>query len=160
MAVTDAQATALRAQLAMDFDEHNRLVDQLDLDGVDRTGYVTLVAAGFFEAVDRRFYKTGTVSDIIAFVSKVRESSEDIADSLDPRAGERMIRHALGDSSHPDFESIADIDDETVRGVQILFLGMLVRDENLDDAGLDAFMTDVRATADRWIARDEAEGPA
>lgn len=133
----------LRAHLAGDFEEYERRWEQLDKEAA-RTEYTALAAAGFFEAVDRRFAKDGTVGNVIDFVGDVRSRSERLGDEIDPSIAERLIRHALGDGS------IADIDDETLGSTQMLLLAALIFDEQLDDAGLDEFMAEVRAVADEW----------
>lgn len=146
MPVTDEQVATLRAQLAGDFAEYERLWAQLDPQTA-RTGYTSLVAAGFFEAVDRRFAKNGAIAspaEVVGFVGDVRTRSDRVADELDPKIAERLVMFALGEGS------IADLDDETVAGTQMLLLAALIADEDLDDAGLDEFMAEVRAVADDW----------
>jgi hypothetical protein len=44
------------------------------------------------------------------------------------------------------------LNDETVIGTQIVMLSALIADEQLDDAGLDAFMAAARKLADQWTA--------
>jgi hypothetical protein len=107
---------------------------------------MALVAAGFFEAVDRRFAANGTTADVIDFVADLRARSEQLSEAVDPTVAERLIRHSLGNGS------IADLDDGTVAGTQFLLLAGLVADEHYDEAGLDAFMAEVRKLADRWTS--------
>lgn len=146
MAVSAEEVTTLRAYLAGNVAEYRRLHEQLDPVAA-RRGYAALIAAAFFEAVDRRFARPGTTArDIVEYVADVRGRSARVGEALDPRAAERLIRHALGDGS------IADLDDETVIGVQILILSALISDEQLDDAGLDQFMAEVRKLADQWTS--------
>jgi hypothetical protein len=145
-AVTDEQVATLRAQLAGNSDEYKRRWEQLDK-GSAKVGYTALVAAGFFEAVDRRFAKNSVIagrSDVVGYVGDVRARSERVANELDPHAAERLMLHALGEGS------IADLDDETVAGTQMLIRAALVTDEELDDAELDAFMAEVREVAEEW----------
>jgi hypothetical protein len=54
MTATDDQAAVLRAQLAGDYDEHRRLLADLNSRG-ELAGYTALVTAAFIEAVDRQF---------------------------------------------------------------------------------------------------------
>jgi hypothetical protein len=146
MAASADEVATLRTYLAGDYDEYQRMHGRLDPVAA-RTGYTALIAAAFFEAVDRRFAKPGTTAaDIIQYVGDVRARSARIGDALDPRAAERVVRHALGDGS------IADLNDETVIGTQIVMLSALIADEQLDDAGLDAFMAAARKLADQWTA--------
>jgi hypothetical protein len=130
--------------LAGDFDQYNRLYQQLDREAA-RTTYIALIDAAFFEAVDRRFAKAGTVADVIEFVADIRARSERLSE-IDSRAAERLIRAALGDGSAD------DIDDKTRFGAEIVLLAGLIVDERLDDAGLDKFLAEARKLADSWTA--------
>jgi hypothetical protein len=145
VAVTDHQVATLRAYLSGNFDEYERLYAHLDREA-DQAGYGALIAGGFFEAVDRRFAKEGTVTDVIEFVGAVRARSERLSESIDPTAAERLIRHSLGDGS------IADLDDKTVVGTQFLLLAGLVADEEFDEADLDDFLAEARALGDRLMS--------
>lgn len=144
MAVTDEQVAALRAYLTGDLGQYERLVDQLDPEAA-RTGYSALLAAAFFEAVDRRFVNSGTTADVAKFVGDVRAKSERLS-KIDPLTAERLIRHSLGEGS------IADLDNETVISNQFLLLGALIVDEQLNEAGLDQFLAEARTVADEWTS--------
>lgn len=143
MTVTQEQVATLRAHLAGDFDEYNRLWAKLDRKSAD-SGYITLIAAAFFEAVDRRFAKSSTNSDIIEFVGSVRSRFDETGNDVDANAAETLIRAALGNDSG------AELDDDTVVSTQITVLTALILDEHLDDAGLDQFMRDACRIADEW----------
>ena len=143
MPVTDDQVAALRAYLAGDLDLHKQLYGRLDR-AAARIGYTALVAAAFFEAADRRFARNGTAADVIEFVGDVRGRSERLAGEIDPSAAERMIRAVLTD------EDISDMDDEVKGRLYIVLLAALIFDEQLDDAGLDAFLVEARKLADQW----------
>lgn len=144
MPVTDDQVATLRAYLEGDFESHKRLHGQLDPVAA-RTGYTALIAAAFFEAVDRRFAKNGADADVVEFVGSVRSRSERLANELDPGIAERLIRHSLGEGS------ISDVDDDTVVRTQIVLLAGLIADEQLDNAGLDEFMATARMLGDRLM---------
>jgi len=146
MAVSAEEVATLRTYLSGNMDEYRRMQAQLD-PATARSGYSALIAAAFFEAVDRRFTEPGiTTDDIIKYVADVRARSATVSDALDPQAAERVIHHALGDGS------IRDLDDETVIGAQIVILSALIADEQLDDAGLDQFMAEARKLADQWTS--------
>jgi hypothetical protein len=144
MAVSADEVATLRAYLSGNMDEYRRMQEQLDPVAA-RSGYSALIAAAFFEAVDRRFTKPGTTTaDIIKYVADVRTRSAKVSEALDPQAAERVIRHALGGGA------IRDLDDETVIGAQIVILSALIADEQFDDASLDQFMSEARKLADQW----------
>jgi hypothetical protein len=141
--ITDGQVAVVRAMLSGDGAEYDRRTALLDrTNGWDR--YTTLIAAAFFEAVDRRFGKGYTREEIIRFVADVRSRFDDGGARLNAAAAERLMLSALED------EDISDIDDKTVIENQIAFLVGLIADENLDRTGLDAFLEDARKLADEW----------
>jgi len=144
MAVTDEQVATLRAHLAGDFDEYQRLWARLDPE-TTRTGYMTLVTTAFFEAVKRRFTEADPTSDIIEFVAQTRAQFEQDDQPIDPHVAERLIGSVIGD------ESIDDLNAETVASVQMVLLTALILDEQLDDAELDAFLAKARTTGDRLM---------
>jgi hypothetical protein len=143
MAVTADQLATLRALLAGDFNEHERRRAQLDRDAA-RAGYLALIEAACFEAIDRRFAKDSTVGDVVEFVGDIRARSEALSDDLDPRAAERLIQAVLGNGS------IDDFDDKTRFSTEIVVLGVLIADEQLDNAGLDDVLATARKLADEW----------
>jgi hypothetical protein len=145
MAVTDQQVAALRAQLANQPDEHKRLFRQLDW-AAEGVPYSALIDAGFFEAVDRRFANgTTTTAAVTAYVGAVRSRLGSAADAVDPEAAERLILKVLGHGS------VADLDANVAFSAKQLLLAALIADEDLDDAGLDEFMTSARMMADQWL---------
>ncbi len=145
MPVTDEQVAAMRAYLNGDADLYHRLHGQLNRDEA-RTGYTALLTAAFVEAVERRFGKTGTPSDVVTFVADVRSRSDRLAEEIDPQAAELLIRAALtGDD-------IDDLDAGTIGGLYVVLLAGLISDEQLDDARLDDFLGEARKLADQWIS--------
>lgn len=144
MAVTDDQVATLRAQLAGNLQEHLRLLDQIDPVAA-RTGYSALVTAAFCEAAEQRFAPDADAADVIDFVGNVRSRSGDAADRIDPRVAERLILAVYTD------EQVKDIPADVRYKTQIILLGALIGDEQLDDAGLDAFLARARKLADQWL---------
>lgn len=145
MPVTDDQVATLRAYLAGDFDEYERLNERLDPD-VDGIGYGALIAGGLFAAIDRRFAKGGSREDVIKYVADVRSRSDRLSEQVDPRIAERLIMHSLGHGA------IDDLDDKVVAHTQLILLTALVGDEELDDPGLDKFMATARALGNRLLS--------
>ncbi|HEY3956086.1 MAG TPA: hypothetical protein VGM53_22175 [Streptosporangiaceae bacterium] len=145
MAVTDRQAAALRAQLAGKRDEHKHLFSQLDW-SAEGPAYVALMDAAFFKAVDQRFGGgRSTTDDVINYVADVRARLDTAADAIDPAAAERLILKVLG------YGLINDLDSTVAFRAKNFLLAALITDEQLDDSGLDEFMTQARKLADQWL---------
>jgi hypothetical protein len=146
--VIDDQLRALHAYLSGDFATYGKLRDQLS-EMPDQSAWGALIGAGFFEAVDRRFAKGGTVSDsaaIVEYVADVRARSYKLAQDIDPAVAERLIQDSLGHGSAD------DIDARTRLGMRFLLLAALIVDEQLDEEGLEAFLAQAREVADQWLA--------
>jgi hypothetical protein len=142
--VSDEHVATLRTFLKGDIEGHNRMYERLDREAA-KAGYLPLLVSAFFEAVDRRFAKDSTKTDVVAFVGNVRARSEALA-GIDPQAAERMILAIYTD------ENVDDIDDGTKGELYPILLAGLIADEQLDDAGLDAFLSEARKLADEWLA--------
>jgi hypothetical protein len=142
MAVSDEQVAALRAFLTLQPDEAERLTEQLAAVGA-LDGYGALVYAAFVTAIRRRFSPTWTIPYVIRFVATARARLLKNEIEIDPRAAEILMRRALGDSI------VAELDEEARTRAQIFLLGEMVVDEQLDDAGLDAFLATARVLADQ-----------
>lgn len=142
--VTDEQVAALRAYLALDPDELERLNRQLaDAGGTD--GYGELVWAAFVIGARRRFAPEWTVPSVVKYVATTRARWGKVAEDIDPRTAEILLRRALDDKVDGDL-------DEVTRGrAQIFLLGELIIDAQLNDAELDELLEDARALADHWL---------
>jgi hypothetical protein len=148
MPVTDDQVATLRALLAGRREEYRQLLDQLDRASAN-VGYSALLAAGLFEAVERRFIKDGEVTDkaeVISFIASVRERGDEIPDLINPNIAERIILHMLDQGA-----SVADLDPDTVIQHQLILLAGLIGDAQLSDAEIDAFMQKIRIDADELL---------
>lgn len=148
MPVTDAQIAALRALLKGEAEKHRELLDQLDRTEAN-VGYSALLAAGFFEAVERRFIVDGHVTNsarVIDFVASIRERTDETPDAVKPDIAERMIFHALDQGA-----SISGIATDTVIQHQIILLAALIGDAQLNDLELDDFLRKIRTDADELI---------
>jgi hypothetical protein len=148
MQVTDDQVRVLHAYLSGDFATYDRLHDQLSR-MADQSAWGALIGAGFFEAVDRRFGKYGTISDntaIVAYVADVRARSDKLAEDIDPTVAERLIQDSLGRGS------VDDIDGKIRLGTRFLLLAALIVDEQLDGRGIAAFLAEARKLADQWLS--------
>ncbi|WP_152563911.1 MULTISPECIES: hypothetical protein [Actinomadura] len=148
MPVTDDQVAALRALLKGEGEKHRELLDQLDRSQAN-VGYSALLAAGFFEAVERRFIVDNHVTNpdrVIDFVASIRERTDETPDAVRPDIAERMIFHALDQGA-----SISDIATDTVIQHQIILLAALIGDAKLNDLELDGFLRKIRTDADELI---------
>jgi hypothetical protein len=145
MPVTDEQVAPLRAQLAGQPEEHLRLFNLLD-QNAKNTGYQALVSAAFVTAVQRRFAPEASQGEVVEFVGSVRSRSPQVADKIDPVIAERVVMGVLAD------DSLDDVDARKSFETQLVLMAAIVGGENLDDAGLDAFLAQARKLADQWLA--------
>jgi hypothetical protein len=138
----DDQVAVLRAQLAGDYDEHRRLLADLNSRGA-LGGYTALVTAAFIEAVDRRF-GPGHQDDaaVTAFISDLRSRFPGADGEIDQAAAERIVRKALGRGS------ISDISGPTIRRIERLLLPVMVADEQYSGEELDRFLAGARKLLD------------
>jgi hypothetical protein len=96
--------------------------------------------------VERRFTRSSPDADVIDFVGSLRARSERLAEDIDPRIAERLIRAVYTD------EEVDDIDDRTSLSTQFRLMAGLIVDEGLDDTGLDRILAEARKLADQWIS--------
>jgi hypothetical protein len=144
MPATDEQEAALHAALAGRFDEHERLLDEIDPQAA-RSGYNALVAAAFSLAAVNRFPGGGTPAEVTEYVGDVRARSQDVA-TMDARVAERVLLAAVSD------EEIDDIGWLPAFQAQTVLLAAMIADQRLDDEGLDRFMRRARKVADALLA--------
>lgn len=140
MPTTDLQVATLRALLLQDFQEHRRMVGELGDEGM-RSGYLPLLTAAFGEAVRLRF-RGKKRADIIEWVADVR-ARIDTGDRIDPSVAERLILWVFGQAS------TEDIDFDTDFGHQTMLTGLLVEEQEFDDARLNEFLGRARVVADQ-----------
>ena len=145
MPVTSDQLATLRSYLSGDFSDYEQRRSRID-QSPNRVGYRALVSAAFCEAVERRFAAQDPPERVIEFVADVRAQFDRDGNQIDPRAAERMIRAVYTD------ERIDDLDSATKGRTQIILLAALINSEQLDSAGLDAFLADAAKLADQWLA--------
>src|SRR4051812_5382965 len=97
MAIIDEHVAALRAFLALDSVEAERLTKRLIETG-QVEGYGELMYAAFGTAIRRRFAPTWTLPDVIQFVASVRAQLLEDGVDVDPRTVEILIIRTLGDN--------------------------------------------------------------
>jgi hypothetical protein len=154
VSVTTEQVAALRAQLAGDMEEHNRLLKQLrEHDG--SIGYSMLLTAAFYGAARRRFGRDWKPADVILFVAGVRARAEFIGRALDPRIAERVLSSVLTSSDIISALTDAEIDDLNtgqVTDAETHLLMAMIADERLRRGALDKFLAEARSRADRALS--------
>jgi hypothetical protein len=143
--VTDEQVAPLRAQLARQPAEHQRLFSLLD-QAAKRTGYRALVSAAFVVAAQRRFARDASPGQVIEFVGDVRSRSPEVAGQVDPATAERVVMAVF--TGQP----LDDVDARASWETQLVLMAAIIGDEHLNDAGLDAFLAEARKLADQWLA--------
>lgn len=139
--VTEAHAVTLRALLRGDVRTFHRRLRLLAAPGWD-----DFLAAAFVMAVDRRFPPTPEPASVIRFVAGVRERYDRTGCEVDPAVAEALVWAALGVRGAPAAAG-------TVTARTLLVLGLLA-DEDLTDAEVDAFVTDVRGLHGAAPARE------
>ena len=154
MSVTNEQVAALRAQLAGDMEEHNRLLKQLR-EHDDGIGYTMLLTAAFYGSARRRFGRDWKTADVILFVAGVRARADTIAGALDPRVAERVLLSVLGSddigAALTDTQ-IDDLDTRQVTDTETHLLMAMIADERLRRSALDKFLAEAKARASRVLA--------
>jgi hypothetical protein len=144
--LTDDHVAALRAMLTENLDEYERVTERMVRTNAT-DGFNVLIAAAFHRAIIDRFKNGYTSVDIIRFVADERTRFDDSHGDFDPRVAEQLIRAALGDGS------AEGMDEEAKARAQFTLLMGLVDDAQLDDAGLDKFMTEVLKIADATVSQ-------
>ncbi|WP_344590156.1 hypothetical protein [Actinomadura vinacea] len=145
ISISDDHIATLRAFLVLD-SGWEELVSQLAQRG-SLGGFAELGRAAFVVAVRRRFF-SWSVAEIVRFVSavRVRLLQDDI--EIDPSTAESLIRSALGDVSQ------VDLDPDKIGSAQLLLLGELIFERDLNDAELDDFLNLARRFAAGRIGDD------
>src|SRR4051794_16917815 len=122
--INDEHVAALRAFLTLEGDETQSRIGQL-VDN-DLRAYGELLYAAFITAANRRFSPVWTAADVVRFVAATRARllQDDI--TIDPRAGELLLRWALGDAV------TVDLHKEINARAQIFLLSEMIAEEELD----------------------------
>lgn len=145
MPVTDDVVEIVRAYLEVDGERAQRLLGSLDAS--QNFAYQAMIAGAFMAAVTRKFNKQSSRDEIIDYVAQVRARSDEMAESLDPSATERMIASIYGD------EDIDDIDPRMVMNIEIFTAVAIVSDKNIHGPELDEFLTTARQYAEKMLSR-------
>lgn len=145
MPVTDDVVEIVRAYLEVDGERAQRLLGSLDAS--QNQAYQAMIAGTFMAAVTRRFNKQSSREEIIDYVARVRSRSEEMAESLEPSATERMIASIYSDVD------IDDIDPRTVMNIEIFIAVAIVSDKGISGPALDDFLATARTYAEKMLSR-------
>ncbi|RFS86551.1 hypothetical protein D0T12_08270 [Actinomadura spongiicola] len=146
----DKQVAALHALLAGRTDENRRILHALSHEELN-VGYAAVVSAAFFELARRRFIKDGKPAgdaEVIAFVADARGRTSDAAEIIDPEVAEVAINFVLGKLP---LDAYDNVDDNAAFRAKGLLVGIMVADEDLSEAELDAFMLKVRGLTEESL---------
>ena len=155
MTVTDEHIAVLRSFLVDDYQVWYQRTEQLLASG-NAENYGLLIHAAFTRAAYRKFSPSWSLPDVIQFVGKVRSNLGSNAHSIDAVAAEKLLRQSIGDESLSPKE-LASLDIETVAVVEGFLLQVMVREFNLDEAGLEEFINDAALHANKWLAARVSE---
>lgn len=145
MPVTDDVVEIVRAYLEVDGERAQRLLGSLDAS--QNQAYQAMIAGTFMAAVTRRFNKQSSREEIIDYVAQVRSRSEEMAESLEPSATERMIASIYSDVD------IDDIDPRMVMNIEIFIAVAIVSDKGISGPDLDDFLATARTYAEKMLSR-------
>jgi hypothetical protein len=107
-------------------------------------GWSEFLGAGFVVAVERRFNQATDPAEVIRFVAEARAEFKASGSDFTPEAAEKMINSVL------DRASAEGVDTQTVVQVEIVVIRKVLRDANLSDAELDAFLTETAQLSAEW----------
>lgn len=150
MTITDNQVAALHAQLAGRFDEYRRLLSDMTKEEAN-VGFAALVAAGFFEAIRRRFIRDGepaSDAEVIEFVADSRGRTTNAAKIIVPDIAELIINLSLGKLP---IDAKEGIDDNVSFKIKTLLLALLIADEDFSEVELEDFLVNVRELAEESL---------
>lgn len=145
MPVTDDVVEIVRAYLEVDGERAQRLLGSLDAS--QNQAYQAMIAGTFMAGVTRRFNKQSSREEIIDYVAQVRSRSEEMAESLEPSATERMIASIYSDVD------IDDIDPRMVMNIEIFIAVAIVSDKGISGPDLDDFLATARTYAEKMLSR-------
>jgi hypothetical protein len=116
-------------------------------------GWSEFLTSAFLVAVERRFDEATDPAEVIRFVAEARAEFTASGSDFDPAGAEAMINSVLGRAS------AAGVDTQTVVQVEIVLIRKLLRDSNLTDAELHAFLAEAEQISAEWSMEGEAGQP-
>jgi hypothetical protein len=154
MTVTELEMAMLRAHIAGEDEEAQRLFGQQLAASGDVGGLAVLVTAAFVIAAQRKFATGWNRAAVIRYVGRVRALLSERPGLLDPRAAEDELASALGGqapASHPV---------GAVALARLFLLDALIASLNLDDEAIDDLLCEARVSADLMLTEMTGQPPA
>jgi hypothetical protein len=145
MTVTGLEMAMLRAHIAGEDEEAQRLFGQQLAASGDAGGLAVLVTAAFVIAARRKFAAGWSRAAVIRYVGRVRALLSERPGLLDPRAAEDELSSALGGQASTGHEAGA------VALARLFLLDSLIARLGLDDEGIDDLLGEARGSADRML---------
>jgi hypothetical protein len=133
----------IRAMARRDWGTADQIVAGLEKSGWDSGPQ--MLGAAFAIAVNERFPDGASAQEVADLVAATRAQFKD-GHTFPGLQMEGIIRAALGEA-----ELVDGIDAETMLEVQLLMIGKLLRDLDLDERQLEEFIAEVEETAQRFM---------
>ena len=145
MTVTGLEMAMLRAHIAGEDEEAQRLFGQQLAASGDAGGLAVLVTAAFEIAARRKFAAGWSRAAVIRYVGRVRALLSQRPGLLDPRVAEDELSSALSGQAPAAREAGA------VAAARLFLLDTLIASLNLDDDAIDSLLDEAGDAADRML---------
>jgi hypothetical protein len=146
MTVTELETAMLRAHIAGEDEEAQRLFGQQLTASGDVGGLAVLVTAAFVIAARRKFAAGWNRAAVIRYVGRVRALLSERPGLLDPKVAEDELSSALGGQAPAAHEVGA------VALARLFLLDVLIASLHLDDEAIDDLLSEARDSADRMLS--------
>jgi hypothetical protein len=154
MTVTELEMAMLRAHIAGEDEEAQRLFGQQLAATGDASGLAVLVTAAFAIAARRKFAAGWNRAAVIRYVGQVRALLSERPGLLDPRVAEDELSSALGG------QALAGHEVGAVALARLFLLDTLIASLHLDDDAIGDLLGEARDSADRMLNGMIGQTPA
>lgn len=145
MTVTELEMAMLRAHIAGEDEEAQRLFGQQLAASGEANGLAVLVTAAFVIAARRKFAAGWNRAAVIRYVGRVRALLSERPGLLDPKVTEDELASALAGQAPAAHEVGA------VALARLFLLDTLIASLHLDDEAIDDLLGEARESADRIL---------
>ena len=145
MTVTELEMAMLRAHIAGEDEEAQRLFGQQLAASGEANGLAVLVTAAFVIAARRKFAAGWNRAAVIRYVGRVRALLSERPGLLDPRVAEDELSSALGGQA-PARHPVG-----AVALARLFLLDALIASLDLDDEAIDDLLSEARDSADQML---------